>query len=316
MNKPAISVIIPAYNAQDNIRCCLDSILSQSFTDFEVIVVDDGSTDDTLDICLEYEDRDRRVKVLHKENEGVAAARQSGIGLVSGKYTIHADSDDFMDSSMLEDMYRCAKKDGADIVFCDYFLTEKDGTGFNDRYVSQDIGSVDSGALICADIEGRLFGSLWNKLVRTSLFRENGIGFDRMITYSEDSFFLIRLLLRSNRNSYLPKAYYHYVCQKNSISRGISRNILDERLYYVSSVDSLIEKAFKNGFSILYPYSDDIRKALIDLKFRNLSRALHSGLYEISQIKDTFPEVMKTKYILHCGMKFSDKLRFLLINLF
>ena len=105
---PIISIIIPVYKAEGHLHRCVDSILAQSFTDFELLLVDDGSPDGSGKICDEYAAKDSRVKVLHKQNGGVSSARQTGIENATGEYTIHADPDDWIEPTMLEELYNKA----------------------------------------------------------------------------------------------------------------------------------------------------------------------------------------------------------------
>ena len=119
---PKISVIVPVYKAEKYIRRCVDSILAQTFTDFELLLVDDGSPDNSGAICDEYAARDSRVKVFHKENGGVSSARQMGLDNSLGEYVIHADPDDWVEPDMLQELYSEAQQSGADMVICDFYI--------------------------------------------------------------------------------------------------------------------------------------------------------------------------------------------------
>ena len=118
---PKVSIIVPVYKAEAYLHRCVDSILAQTFTDFELLLIDDGSPDRSGEICDEYAQKDSRIRVIHKENGGVSSARQRGLDEAVGEYTIHVDSDDWVEPNMLEELYKKAKQDDADIVICDYF---------------------------------------------------------------------------------------------------------------------------------------------------------------------------------------------------
>ena len=122
ISAPKISVIVPVYKAEDYLHRCVDSILVQTFTDFELILVDDGSPDGSGVLCDKYAQIDKRVKVIHKENGGVASARQCGIDNACSEYTIHADPDDWVEPNMLEELYNKAKESKADMVICDFCI--------------------------------------------------------------------------------------------------------------------------------------------------------------------------------------------------
>ena len=118
---PIISVILPVFNMEKYIDRCVNSVIGQSFSDWELILVDDGSTDGSGNICDEYAKKDSRIRVIHKKNGGVASARQIGTDEAEGKYSIHCDADDWIDSNMLENMYSEAQKENADIVVSNFY---------------------------------------------------------------------------------------------------------------------------------------------------------------------------------------------------
>ena len=118
---PKVSVIVPVYNAEKYLRRSLDSLKIQTLQEFEVILIDDGSKDFSSAICDEYVGSDSRFSVIHKQNEGVSAARQTGLDAAHGEYVIHVDSDDWVEPTMLEELYTKAISENADIVICDYF---------------------------------------------------------------------------------------------------------------------------------------------------------------------------------------------------
>ena len=116
MSNPTVSVIIPVYNAQEGIKQCLDSLLNQSFTDFEIILLNDGSTDNSLEVIKKYAADNDFIRVIDKENEGVAKTRNKGIQLANGKYIVFIDNDDFVDSDYLERFYNEIDQEQLDIV--------------------------------------------------------------------------------------------------------------------------------------------------------------------------------------------------------
>lgn len=185
MNESLISVVVPVYNAEHQIRCLLDSLLLQTWSNFEVLLINDGSTDESGVICEEYADKDHRFKVIHKQNEGVSAARQTGIEAASGVYVIHADADDWIESDMLQDLYAKAVSTNADVVFCDYYV-ESNG---NSVYRKQEPPSFSPEMVLRAMFQ-RLHGSCWNKLVRRLCYSQYGCHFPKGINYCEDLLFL------------------------------------------------------------------------------------------------------------------------------
>lgn len=204
---PLVSIIVPVYKAEKYIHQCVDSLLAQTYQNIEVILVDDGSPDRCGEICDEYAARDTRVKVIHQLNGGVGKARQTGIEHATGEYSIHADPDDWVDPTMIEEMVAKAKEDDADMVICDFF--EENGTNRYCQHLAME--SAPSPAIIEERlIHHELSGYLWNKMFRRECCGD--IDFPSDITLLEDELFIIRVLRTGNikRVAYLPKAFYHY----------------------------------------------------------------------------------------------------------
>lgn len=225
---PAISIVIPVYGTEAYIRRCLDSLLGQSFEDFEVLIVDDGSPDASGEICDGYAQRDGRFRVFHKGNGGVASARQFAMDRVRGEYFIHVDSDDWIEPTMLETLYGEAKKSDADVVMCDYYRCK---SAAEVEKVSQRPVVSTPEAIMSDMFSGRLFGCLFNKLIRRELVEESGIRFIEGVDYSEDLLFCLKVFQRENlRFLYLPQAFYHYEERCGSISRDKSLSVVLKKL--------------------------------------------------------------------------------------
>ena len=126
MNNPAITVIIPVYNAQEGVKQCLDSLLNQTFRDFEIILLNDGSTDDSLMVLQTYASAHNFIRVIDKKNEGVAKTRNKGIQLAKGEYIVFIDNDDFVDSDYLERFYNAIDQEQLDIVLGGYKRVNQD----------------------------------------------------------------------------------------------------------------------------------------------------------------------------------------------
>ena len=182
---PIISIIIPAYKAENYIRKCLDSIVYQTLKDIEIIIVDDCSPDCTGYICDEYARKDTRIRVIHKKkNGGVGAARQAGLESAKGEYVIHADPDDWMEPKMLEDLYITAKETNADLVFCDFYQDYADGRS---KYMSQQLcNPITNKNMLIAILEGNIHGSCSNKLIKREQILKYRLKFVSGINTCED----------------------------------------------------------------------------------------------------------------------------------
>lgn len=255
--RPIISVIVAAYNADQYLRRCLDSILAQTFTDFEVILIDDGSTDDTGRIADEYASKDARFQVMHQENKGIAATRQIGLDAAAGEYTIHADADDWMDPDILKTLYTCAVEEHADMTFCDFLVIHSKDII---EYRSQKPKSLDHTQLM-GQMLFDLHGVLWNKLVRTSVIREKGIRFLEGMNFAEDQYFILRLLSHDIKVAYVPKALYNYDHTQNNASfcnRGIT------------AVDRMFPLELIAEYTDITPIQDYYDKAVFHAAFEYL----------------------------------------------
>lgn len=231
---PQVSIIMPVYNAAGTVSRMVDSILAQSFRDWELIAVDDGSTDDSGRILDKYGEADSRIKVIHKSNGGVASARQTGIEKAHGLYTIHADSDDWVEPTMLEDMFAKAEEDEADIVISDYFT---DVPGQFSHVVRQEPESTEPIEVLKALYAKGLFGGLWHKLIKKSAYDKAQAQFEPGINYCEDLLVLTKIIaLASPKIVYMPKAYYHYVVNSNSLTQRVTLNGLESMKRFHLSV--------------------------------------------------------------------------------
>ncbi len=216
----AVTIIMPVYNAESSVGRTVDSILAQTFTDWELIAIDDGSTDGSGYILDNYAVKDSRIKVIHKPNGGVASARQIGIDNACGTYTIHADSDDWIEPNMLHDMVEMAEQDHSDIVIADFFIDN----GNKSIVSTQKPDELDSKSVLKGLYDNKLFGGLWHKLIRRSIYNDIRINFIEGVNYCEDLLILTKMLLWcSPKISYLPKAYYHYICNDASLTRQVSQ---------------------------------------------------------------------------------------------
>ena len=236
-----ITVIIPVYNTEQYLTTCLDSLLQQTFQDFEVILVDDGSKDKTGEICDEYSSRFPKIKVIHQKNRGVSAARKIGLEMACGKYIISVDADDWMEEDMLESLFFCAEQNAADITFCDYDKVYSD----RKEVISNQLSDLSSIGYLKAQFYGGMWGTFWNKLIRTSLMRENKIYPIVGLQMWEDFAVTNRWVIYAHKIAYCKEVLYHYnQCNLGAVTKVISENnYLDIR----KSVDAVLAEIKKVG---------------------------------------------------------------------
>lgn len=218
--KPKISIIIPIYNAEKYIEKCINSILMQTFQDFEIILVNDGSTDDSKLICDNYVEKDCRIRLINKKNGGAASARNLGIEHSNGKYISFIDIDDYIAHNMYEVLYRNAIKYSSDLVICEFIsINEDEIYEFkNETNNSKEIKLSNKEALSQLYKEKEVtFVVPWNKLYKSELFKELRYEEGRIC---EDEFIIHQLLFLSKNIVYISDVMYGYVQSKNSVMRS------------------------------------------------------------------------------------------------
>ena len=214
-----VSIIVPVYNTASQLPRCIDSILSQSFKDFELIIIDDGSTDGSGKICDDYLDTDNRIRVIHKENGGVSSARNLGLGIASGEWIFFVDSDDELLPDGLQSLINCIS-DEVDIVMGGYVEEREDGSvlAISERVV---LSLSKAKSLLSLYIGyGSYYyscGYLWIRLFRRRVIQRFNLQFDTSIAIKEDTLFIAQYICKSNgitRQTTTP--VYRYIRRENS----------------------------------------------------------------------------------------------------
>lgn len=210
-----ISIIVPVYQVEKYIRQCIDSILAQTFTDFELILVDDGSKDNSGKICDEYAERDKRIRVFHKENGGLSDARNIGLDNASGNYFMFVDSDDYISPDMTECLYKKIHKENADIAVCNYRYVFENG---EKDFSTENKAEVLSGKEIFYNRKNeRNYGFwtvAWNKLYKAEAFKNLRFRFGK---YHEDEFWANDIYRPDIRVVTVSESLYYYRQREDSI---------------------------------------------------------------------------------------------------
>jgi len=261
MKKILISIIVPIFNSQQYLKQCIDSILVQTYTNIEIILVDDGSTDMSSQICDAYTVKDNRVKVIHKKNGGNTSARKSGLNLVSGDYIAFVDSDDWIDDRMYEEMVNIIMQSKANIV----------ASGCYEEYLDktvQDINLIEPGnyrdsklemdfypVMLYSGIYYRfgILPYLCNKLFEKNIIINSMLELDERIHNGEDAVCLFPCMLKAKCISVTEKCWYHYRIREDSICRTV-----DERFFENMG---LVYNKLRDAF-IISPYAKVLMKQL------------------------------------------------------
>lgn len=235
-----VSVVIPIYKVEPFIERCATTLMEQTLREVEYIFVDDATPDNSIrileDVIARYPHRKEQVRIVHHtENKGLPAARNTGLALATGEYIFHCDSDDYVEPTMLEEMYNAAKEQDADIVWCDWYLTFAQ----NERYMKQPSYETPLEALK-AMLSGAMKYNVWNKLVKRSLYVDNNILFPAGYGMGEDMT-MICITACAATVAYVPKAFYHYVrSNSEAMTQTYSERHLADVRYNVDKTISFV----------------------------------------------------------------------------
>lgn len=209
---PRLSVIVPVYKVEKYIHKCVDSILNQTFSDFELILVDDGSPDNCGRICDEYAAKDSRVRVIHKKNGGLSDARNFGIDAAQGEVLGFVDSDDDIDSNMYKSMIEYMDKHNLDVVCADTYVIKNGKKKFRPRYAEDKIFDAPDGVI--AILDGTLDNAAWNKIYKRNVIGEVRYPEGRIY---EDVATTYKFVYAAQRVGYMCRPFYNYYKRKGSI---------------------------------------------------------------------------------------------------
>ncbi len=226
---PLISIIVPIYNIEKYISKCIDSVLSQTYKNWELILVDDGSTDNSGKICDEYTLKDSRIKVIHKENEGLPSARKTGLNIATGNYIFHLDGDDYIPNNAIEILVNKQIETNADVIIGDFQVVRNNQHNeiFNE-YQFDTINNIEFTKQLLN--VGAFF--VWGKLIKADINKTIEIPLD--IQYTEDAVAMIQIANKAKNIAKVNDITYFYVKRNNAYTSSISKKNLIQ--WYKSSV--------------------------------------------------------------------------------
>jgi len=325
---PKISVIIPVYNAQIFLHKCINSILTQNFTDFELLLIDDGSQDDSGKICDEFEVKDRRIRVFHKINEGVSSSRNFGINKANGEWICFVDSDDWLDNGAFQEIISSIENKNVDLVIWGIKLVY-------DKHIKEIIvptaglfntSTEVSELLIRSDIKG-YFGSPCTKLYSSSIIKLNKLYFDNNLSLMEDCKFNYSYFKYISSVFAIPKSYYNYRLGHNSLSLSnnypdifleLWRDYIQMRSEFYTSYNGLYKDIFNRLLDkeiemsyITFTLALYAKKRTAKTRRENFAKILNRGKIEIFKGKSIY-YLLKTNNVYIIDTVF--KLRYLILK--
>lgn len=234
MDRVKISIIVPIYNVAKYLEKCILSIMQQTYDKLQIILVDDGSTDDSGHICDEYKEKDNRIVVIHKKNGGLVSARKAGIHMADGEFIGYVDGDDWIEPDMYEHLIRCMEETEADIIESDHYI-ENEISGEAKQVKSKlGYGNFDASDIIpimlCDEEfnECRLQPYIWSKLLRKEILEPIQLSVDEGIGCGEDAAVIYPYILKSNKVYISDYAGYHYMQRSNSMTNTLEKDELQK----------------------------------------------------------------------------------------
>lgn len=292
MNK--VSIIVPAYNAEQYIINCLDSLVNQTYKDIEIIIINDGSTDNTLNIIKDYEKKYKKIiKIIDQKNAGQGAARNRGIKEASGEYVTFVDSDDYVKFEMIEKLYNNLKENNSDVSVGNIIKKYEDKEILFNNFKIMDNDNVNNLIISHPGPVARLY--------KKSLFIDNNIYFLENLIY-EDLGTIPLLGLYANNVSYINDYLYYYVIREGSTMNQIGYS---EKLENIFDVMSHLEKKFngKKKKELEYLYIEHLLRSAC-LRFSKFNEGKEKILYIKKIIKKKYPNWRKNKYYKNSSIKF------------
>lgn len=308
MNKELISIVVPIYNVEKYLVKCIESLLKQTYTNLEIILVNDGSTDNSLSLCEEYRKKDNRIKIINKKNGGLSDARNKGIDVATGKYIAFVDSDDYIECDMIEVLYRDLKENNANISMCGFDKIYEDESLKDNKneIIDYKFEVFDREKSIRELIlDKKIHNYAWNKLYEKSLFNEIRYPFGKKM---EDIGTTYLLFNKADIIVNNPVKKYNYTQRKNSIVNTTSDNKL-----YIDRFELVKERYIflSNIYPKMIELDIDFLFKIIELYRLNLKEYI-----KLNSIHDLGLNVLKKngiKIFRRCALK--DKIKIVLFYL-
>lgn len=287
---PIISVIVPVYNVEQYLPRCIDSILAQTFTDFELLLVDDGSTDKSGDICDEYARKDPRIRVFHKPNGGVSSARNMGLDNAKGEWMFFSDADDILELAAFQLLISKAESNSVDLVMAGYRIYQDDilQNGIcleSDKILSRDEALTE----MYQPADYPYQGYLWCKLFRRSVIADNHLRYNEQLYFNEDRLFIVQFLCHSQRLvSYTTRVVYNYIVRETGAMASLQKRynkkfatdfdayVLMREIIYKYTANTYVRQLATKGIASSY-----LENHKLMVRFNDYDPAIHKRMLKV-----------------------------------
>ena len=293
-----ISVIVPVYNTERFLDRCIQSILTQKHTDLELLLINDGSTDSSGEICDKYARQDSRVRVFHKENQGASSARNTGLDYARGEWVTFVDSDDWIDPEMYYEMHSLAIREAVDAVYCDMLIENE-----HSRCVHSYISRFEDHKLMydCLAPIDVVYFSMCNKLIARRVFEENQIRAIRGANMWEDVELAVRVRYYVTTSRIINKPYYHYNCMNlTSTTHDNMQILMQGQIERVAQIEAFFNdcgeiKKYKHFISLLKMY---VKQDLFGTDIYRWAEMFKETKWSLLKMRNVFTQREIVKYLL------------------
>lgn len=291
-----ISIIVPVYNVEKELERCIDSLINQTYKNIEIILVDDGSTDTSSDICEEYKMKYSNIKVIHKENGGLSSARNCGITNSDGMYLMFVDSDDYINEKACEKFAEAVKKDKVDIVIGEARKTEKNKITLYKHDAFEEKKIYNNKEYINIAIKNNEFyAPVWFNMYRREFLLQNNLFFKEGILH-EDMEYLPRIFLCANNIKKISYVFYEYIIRENSITN---------RKDYTKNIKDIFE-IYGDWYEMFEKIEDKKIKKMLNCV---LSKYFISSCRNFNVSQEVYPRNINKKFLIRNTLNFKEFLK-------
>ena len=290
------SVIVPVYNDDLHLPRCLDSILTQTYQEFECLLINDGSTDTCPIICDNYSKKDKRINVYHKKNEGISKTRQFGLDHAKGSYVLFIDSDDWIETSYFINIYQSIKDENADILYINFY--NESTKGKQELYIQKPCVN-DNDKVIKQILKGELYSCLWNIVFKKDFYINNKLKFNKSVNYGEDTLFIVEALFNKPTIKRINGTFYHHTFNINSFTQYDKKAKFIERINFINQFNELFDK-----------YNRLDLKKYNFIPINDKYEMLTSGLFSREEYHKIYTLKINLSYIIQIGIR-----KFILLSL-
>lgn len=314
-----ISVIIPVYNAEKYLSACLESVMAQTYKNLEILLVNDGSTDNSVAVCEEFAVKDQRIKLIHKENGGVSSARNCGLQNANGEYVTFIDSDDYVDKDYVQALYDALQTDNADMSFCNFVYAGKTLESSGEKL--PDAICIDKNSPETVRFLSRFFrvgsyimGSCWRILYKKQLIETDT--FNPRLRIGEDLLFMINALLKAEKVTFVKQDLYFYRVNEESCMLTYKKNYLQNQTDLYTEIQKRFETLNVSKMLNVYGAVVNYECFLNEIKYKqptqkeNIQAIRQSELYKYFTLKNGLAIDKFNKKIKYAIVWFLVKMRF------